>query len=234
MGFSLANRPPDRPARRAWPILGQVTAQRSLVVGLTGGIGTGKSRVTDLLHQLGAAVECSDVIVRELQAPGGQALEHIALAFGRDYLTPRGELDRAKLGALVFHDPSARRKLNDIIHPLVFAELRRRLEAHRKAGVPVIVLDIPLLHEGHRAGRGSGAALPFDLVVTVYARPETQLARVMARDKLGQEHALARIRSQMPIDEKRKLGDVVIENDGDWSETEAQVRALYGSLLEEP
>jgi dephospho-CoA kinase len=215
----------------SWLYCEEVAEQRSLIVGLTGGIGTGKTRVTDLLRQLGAAVECSDVIVRELQAPGGQALEHIALAFGREYVTPEGELDRAKLGALVFHDERARRKLNDIIHPLVFAELRRRMEQHRKAGVPVIVLDIPLLIEGHRAGRGSRTALPFDLVVTVYAKPETQLKRVMERDKLSQDQALARIRAQLSIDEKRKESDVVIENDGPWEQTEAQVRALYHSLL---
>jgi dephospho-CoA kinase len=208
--------------------------QRSLVVGLTGGIGTGKTRVVDLLRELGAAVECSDAIVRELQAPGGQALEHIALAFGRDFVRPDGDLDRAKLGALVFGDPAARRKLNDIIHPLVFAQLRRRMEAHRQAGVPVIVLDIPLLFEGWRAGRAANTALPFDLVVTVYASPETQLRRVMARDQLSQEQALARIRAQLPIEEKRKQADVVIENDGPWEQTALQVRALYASLLKGP
>jgi len=207
-----------------------VAEQRSLVIGLTGGIGTGKSRVANLLRELGAAVECSDQIVRELQAPGGTALEHIALAFGRDYVRPDGDLDRAKLGALVFHDPAARRKLNDIIHPLVFAQLRRQMETHRNAGVPVIVLDIPLLLEGHRAARGNGA-LPFDLVVTVYAKPETQLRRVMERDQLTREQAEARIRAQMPIDEKRQHSDVVIENDGPWEQTEEQVRALYGALL---
>jgi len=219
---------------RSWVYCESVAEQRSLVVGLTGGIGTGKSRVVDLLHQLGAAVECSDTIVRELQAPGGLALEHIALAFGREYVTADGTLDRAKLGQLVFNDERARRKLNDIIHPLVFGELRRRLDAHRKAGVPVIVLDIPLLIEGHRAGRGSRSALPFDLVVTVYASPETQLQRVMARDKLTEDQALARIRAQLSIDEKRKDSDVVIENDGPWEQTEEQVRALYAALLKGP
>ncbi|MFQ5513123.1 MAG: dephospho-CoA kinase [Myxococcota bacterium] len=204
---------------------------RTLVVGLTGGIGSGKSRVADLLRKLGAQVECSDRIVRELQAPGGAALEAIASAFGKEYLQPSGELDREKLGSLVFSDARARRQLGEIVHPLVYGELERRLRLHREAGAPVVVLDIPLLLEGRRAGRGSGASLPFDLVVLVYADEETQIRRVMERDGLTQEAAESRVRAQMPIDRKRAMADVVIDNGGAWEETERRVRALYASWL---
>lgn len=201
----------------------------SWVVGLTGGIGSGKTRVADLLRELGAAVECSDLIVRELQAPGGEVLEAIAETFGPQYLTADGELDREKLGELVFNDPEARTKLGNLTHPRVYGQLLRRMEQHRAAGVEVIVLDIPLLLEGRKTGRGSGAKLPFDAICVVYADEPTQLERVMARDNLSQEQAQSRISAQMPIEEKRRMADVVIDNTGDWSSTEKQVRDLYDS-----
>lgn len=204
---------------------------KSLVVGLTGGIGTGKSRVSALLEELGAAVDCSDKIVRELQAPGGAGLRAIVEAFGREYLTAGGELDRAKLGKRVFEDREARLRLNLLIHPLVTAEHQRRVAAHRARGVPVIVLDIPLLLEGRKAGVGTGAIVPFDLVVLVYATEAQQLARVVARDGLSPEDARARIASQLPIEEKRALANVVIDNSGAWEATEKQVRELYAGWL---
>ncbi len=199
----------------------------SLVVGLTGGIGTGKSRVAELLRELGAAIECSDLIVRELQQPGGEVLAAIVAEFGSEMRLPSGELDRAKLGERVFNDDPARLRLGNLIHPAVYRELLRRMEAHRAASVPVIVLDIPLLLEGRRSGRGSGALLPFDVIVVVYADEATQLERVQARDGLSREEALARIGSQVPIEEKRAMADVVLENSEDWAATEKQVRELY-------
>jgi dephospho-CoA kinase len=200
-------------------------------VGLTGGIGSGKSRVAALLEELGAAVDCSDKIVRELQSPGAPGLRAIVEAFGPEYLTPAGELDRPKLGKLVFEDPAARLRLNLLIHPLVTAEHQRRAAAHRARGVAVIVADIPLLLEGKKAGRGTGAVLPFDVIALVYAREEQQLARVVARDGLAPEDARARIASQLPIEEKRALADVVIDNSGDWQDTAKQVRELYAEWL---
>ena len=200
---------------------------KTLVVGLTGGIGTGKSSVARLLEELGASVHCSDEIVRELQAPGGQALEQIADTFGREYLTPAGELDRPKLGELVFGDAEARGKLNDIIHPLVFQKLHAGMEGARAAGDPVVVLDIPLLLEGRQTGRGSGALLPFDLVLLVYTDAATQIERVEARDGLSRDEIQARVRSQLPIEEKRALADIVIDNGGDPESTAQQVRKLW-------
>ena len=205
------------------------TAPMSIVIGLTGGIGTGKSRVAELLRELGAAVECSDLIVRELQQPGGEVLAAIVAEFGAEMQLPSGELDRAKLGERVFNDDQARQRLGNLIHPAVYRELLSRMETHRAAGVPVIVLDIPLLLEGRRSGRGSGALLPFDLIVVVYADEATQLERVQARDGLSRDEALARIGSQVPIEEKRSMADVVIENGADWATTEKQVRQLYES-----
>ena len=204
---------------------------KSLVVGLTGGIGTGKSKVSALLESLGAAVDCSDKIVRELQAPGGAGLRAIVEEFGPEYLTPSGELDRAKLGKRVFEDRDARVRLGLLIHPLVTAEHQRRLAAHRARGVPVIVADIPLLLEGRKTGTGTGAILPFDLIVVVYATEAQQLERIVARDKLSPEDARARIGSQLSIEEKRALADVVIDNSGSWEATEKQVREWYAAWV---
>lgn len=201
----------------------------TVIVGLTGGIGTGKSRVAALLASLGAAVVDSDRIVRELQQPGSPALAEIARTFGPEYLLPSGKLDRARLGKLVFEDPEARVRLNRIMHPRVTRLLRERMEAHRAAGAPVVVLDIPLLLEGRRAGTGAGAVLPFDVIVVVYAEESTQVERIMARDGLSREAALARVRSQLPIEEKRAMADVVIDNDGAWEDAEASVRAHWAS-----
>jgi dephospho-CoA kinase len=201
---------------------------RSLLIGLTGGIGTGKSRAAELLRKLGAVVEDSDLIVRELQAPGGAGLEGIRREFGAQYLTEDGALDRPKLGALVFNDASARARLNAIIHPLVTAELERRVEQHRKAGVRVIVVDIPLLLEGRKAGTGAGAVLPFDEIVLIYATEVQQVERVMARDKLPRDAALARVRSQMPIEEKRAFPGVIsVDNSRAWDSAEKQIRELW-------
>jgi dephospho-CoA kinase len=121
----------------------------------------------------------------------------------------------------------ARGKLGNIIHPLVYLELTERLKKHAQAGAPVIVLDIPLLLEGRRAGRGSGAGIPFDEVVVVYASEATQIARVMARDGLSRTDAEARVRAQMPIEEKRAMADTVIDNSGAWETTERAVRELW-------
>ena len=199
----------------------------SVVVGLTGGIGTGKTRVAEFLRELGAAVECSDLIVRELQSPGGETLAAIVESFGPEYLTEEGELDRVKLGELVFKDAEARTMLGNLVHPAVYRELHRRMEEHRAAGVPVIVLDIPLLLEGKKAGRGSGAKLPFDVICVVYADQERQVARVMERDQLSEADVRARVAAQVGIEEKREMADVVIDNTGDWQATASQVEALF-------
>jgi dephospho-CoA kinase len=202
-----------------------------LIVGLTGGIGTGKSKVADLLRELGAGVACSDQIVRDIQKAGSEALAEIARRFGEEYILPSGELDRARLGDLIFNDPEARLALNGIIHPRVMRRLSEAIEEFRSEGRAVGVLDIPLLLEGRLAGKGSGAVLPFDLIVVVAASEEAQLERIMARDGLSREDARARIASQMPIEEKCKHADVVIDNSGPWEQTEKQVRELYAAWV---
>lgn len=206
------------------------------MVGLTGGIGTGKSTVARMLAALGARVIDADAIVHELQAPGTPLLARIAEAFGSAMLRPDGALDRERLGKLVFSDPAARKRLNELVHPAVGVEMVRRLEAARAAGVPLVVLDIPLLLEGRaaRAAQPARAATASDLVsevIVVYAPEAAQIERQVSRDGATAEHAAERVRAQLSIEEKRKLADHVIDNSGTLADTERQVRELYAKLV---
>lgn len=201
------------------------------VVGLTGGIGTGKSTVARMLARLGAAVIDADAIVHELQAPGTLLLRQIVEAFGEEVLRPDGSLDRARLGRIVFQDPEARQRLNRLVHPAVGAEMARRLEAARRGGARLVVLDIPLLLEGR--ARGGGAADLVEEVIVVYAPERVQIERQMERDGATREEAQARVRAQMPIEEKRRLADHVIDNSGSLDATRRQVRALFTRLVDE-
>jgi dephospho-CoA kinase len=205
------------------------------VVGLTGGIGTGKSTVARLLAALGAVVIDADRIVHELQAPGTPLVARLRDAFGPEIVRPDGALDRERLGRLVFADAAARKRLNELVHPAVGAEMVRRLAAARDAGAALVVLDIPLLLEGRAArasepGRAKTASDLVSEVIVVYAREEQQLERQLARDGATRAHALERIRAQLPIEEKRKLADHVIDNSGPLADTERQVRELYAKL----
>jgi dephospho-CoA kinase len=200
------------------------------VIGLSGGIATGKSTVARLLEKLGAVVIDADAIVHELQAPGAPMLAEIAAAFGSELIGPDGALDRARLGELVFRDAEARRRLGLIVHPKVGAEMARRLAEARAAGAKLVVLDIPLLFEGRKAGTGSAALLALDATVLVYAPEALQVERQVAREGYSRDEALRRVRAQMPIEEKRALADFVIDNSGSLAETERQVRELYARL----
>lgn len=203
----------------------------TVVIGLTGGIGTGKSTAAAMLRELGAVIIDSDAIVRELQAPGAPMLTEIAEAFGSDVIAPDGTLDRAKLGDVVFRDPDARRRLNSIVHPGVGRESASRLAAARAAGAPLVVLDIPLLFETRRGGTPSRANSGVDAVVVVYAPREKQVSRQLERNDYDRAEAERRVDSQISIEDKRKLADHVIDNSGALQETARQVRELYSALV---
>src|SRR6266487_5562993 len=167
-------------------------------VGLTGGIGTGKSTVSAMLRELGATVIDADEGTRAVQAPGSEGLRRLAAEFGAEILTPGGELDRARLADVAFRDADARRRLNDIVHPLVRRWMAERQREAAERGDPVVVLDIPLLFEA----RGAGA---FETVILVYAPKEVQLRRLVELRGMSERQASARIAAQMPIEEKRRL-----------------------------
>jgi dephospho-CoA kinase len=202
----------------------------TVVIGLTGGIGSGKSTVARMLAERGAVVIDADAIVHELQAKGMPMVAELASAFGPGILDATGALDRKALGAIVFADEAARLRLNDIVHPQVGAEFARRLSAALAAHAPLVVLDIPLLFEGRASGRGSAASRSAETTVVVWVPEATQIERTMQRDGCTRAEAEQRVRAQLPLDKKRELADHVIDNSGALVDTERQVRALCERL----
>jgi dephospho-CoA kinase len=200
----------------AWPFL---------LVGLTGGIATGKSTVDALLRELGCEIIDADVLAREVVEPGEPALEEIVAEFGRGVLEASGRLDRKALGAIVFADPERRRKLEAFTHPRIRERFQRQLEALAARGFRGLVFfDAAVLIE-------SGNYRNMDKLVVVVVDEATQIARLMARDGIDRDEALRKIRSQMPLAEKVKLADHVIDNSGDPATTAARVREVYRALL---
>lgn len=199
------------------------------VIGLTGGIGSGKSTVARLLAALGAVVVDADAIVHELQAPGAPMLGEMATAFGADVLTEDGALDRQRMADLAFRDPQVRQRLNAIVHPRVAAEMARRIDAARRSGAPLVVVDIPLLFETRPRDRDAARA-GFDATVLVYVPREVQIERTVRRDGCPRAEAERRVAAQLPIDDKRALADHVIDNTSDAADTERRVRALFAEL----
>jgi dephospho-CoA kinase len=193
-------------------------------IGLTGGIACGKSTVAAMLAQRGAILIDADQIAREVVLPGTPALARIAERFGPEVLTPEGALNRKRLGAIVFGDEAARRDLEAILHPPIRALMRERKERfEREAPDKLVVLDIPLLYE-------SKLEAMVDRVMVVYCPRELQLERLVRRDGLTPEQAEARLAAQLPIEDKRKLADIVIDNSGSLEHTERQVDAFWSSL----
>ena len=192
-------------------------------LGLTGGIATGKSTVSNHFKELGIPVLDADVVAREVVEPGQPALADIVAEFGDEMLLPDGSLYRKALGAVVFGNPEKLAKLNQFTHPRVQASMRAQADAYAKAGVPLIVLDIPLLLEGKNA---AGA----DAVMVVTVPADVQQERLMARNQLSAEDARKRMNSQMPMAEKEQLADYVIDNSGTIADTYEQVDAVLAQL----
>jgi dephospho-CoA kinase len=205
-----------------------VTAPRSfLLVGLTGGIATGKSTVSAMLRSLGCIVIDADQLARDVVEPGEPALATITAEFGRDVIQADGTLDRKKLGAIVFADAGRRKRLEAITHPAIRERFMRRVQQladERFSGV--VVFDAAVMIE-------SGNYQNMDRLLVVATDEATEIARLMARDDIGRDEAALKVRSQMPVAEKAKLADHVIDNGGDRGATEAQVRRVHAALLAE-
>ena len=204
--------------------------KKSTVVGLTGGIGSGKSTVLGLLVDCGATAIDADAIVHELQAPGTPMLAKMAEEFGAKVIREDGSLDREAVGTIVFRDADARTRLGQIVHPPVIAEMMRRAEEGRERGDPLVVLDIPLLFEGAKRGTGAAVATKYDATILVWVPVEVQLERTVARDGCDLAEAQRRVDAQLPIDEKREMANHIIDNSGTPEATLEQVRALYLEL----
>lgn len=201
-------------------------SREPLRIGLTGGIGSGKTLVARLFKEFGAAIVDADAIAREVTAPGGPAYEDIVSAFGPAVVHADGTLDRKALGDRVFADAAARRRLNALTHP----HIRRRMaeEASRLGSVPgleVIVLDIPLLLE-----TTDGRDLGLDGIVVVNADDDVRVGRLVPRDGFSEAEARRRLAAQMPLREKVARADWVIDNNGSPDHTREQVRALWEML----
>jgi dephospho-CoA kinase len=192
---------------------------------LTGGIGSGKSTVARMLEGLGAAVVDADAIVHELEAPGTPLVAEIAAAFP-GVVDAAGVLDREALGRRVFADAAARARLNAIVHPAVGAEMARRVARAHASGAPLVVLDVPLWFETRPTGPRPGDPP----VIVVWVPEPVALERQMARDEREREEALRRLRAQLPLDEKRRRADHVIDNQGTLAETRTQVEKLFAEL----
>jgi dephospho-CoA kinase len=192
-----------------------------LRIGLTGGIGSGKSTVSRLLVQRGAVLVDADVLAREVVAPGTPGLAAVVEAFGEGVVGADGSLDRPALAAVVFADPEARRRLDGIVHPLV-----RRRAADLVAAAPgdaVVVQDVPLLVE-------TGQAAAFDLVLVVEAAPEIRVARLVERG-LAEDDARARIAAQATDEQRRAVADVVIDNSGTLEQLTEQVDRFWAERV---
>lgn len=195
-----------------------------LLAGLTGGIATGKSTVSRLFVECGARLIDADVLAREAVAPGRPALQQIVESFGREVLRPDGTLDRDRLGKAVFGDPAQLEKLNAIVHPYVaVAQEQRSREIAGKEPHAVIVYDAALLIE-------AGAHKRMDKIIVVTADEQTQLARLKARDHLSAEEAGRRIATQMPLAEKAKVADYVIDGTLPMEQLRAEVRRIHDDL----
>lgn len=194
------------------------------VLGLTGNIACGKSTVARMLGELGAEIIDADLVSREVQRKGTPAYKEVVAAFGPEILRPDGEIDRTKLGPLVFSDPAKLRRLEEIVHPAVLA---REDEIIQASPAPVVVIEAIKLIE-------SGNYLRCDQVWVVTCNPEQQLERLMQTRSLSEEAALVRIRAQPPQSEKLKYAQVVIDASGPLDSTREQVLRAWDAFLREP
>ncbi|NLC07957.1 MAG: dephospho-CoA kinase [Syntrophomonadaceae bacterium] len=197
------------------------------VIGLTGGIASGKTTVSNYLRELGAVIIDTDILAREIVEPGTPAWQEIVDYFGPGVLTPEGNLDRLALGQIVFSNPVAREKLNQMTHPRIKEKTREQLD-HLAMERPetVAVVDAPLLIE-------ASFTTLVDQIWLVAVDEQTQIARLKTRNGMSEEEARSRIASQMALSEKLKLADKVIDNSGSLAATLSQVRGLWDELNRE-
>ena len=197
-----------------------------LLVGLTGGIGSGKSTVARLLEKRGAVVFDADLLAREAVEPGTRGHAAVIERFGADVLAPGGELDREALASIVFADPSARRDLEEIVHPEVRRLFAEGSEAYRDTD-RVVVFSAPLLVE-------TGMNTAFEILVVVSATVATQIERLMRQRGMSESSIRARIQAQAPLEDKAAVADFLVDNEGTLDELERQVDRLWKELSQRP
>jgi dephospho-CoA kinase len=193
------------------------------VIGLAGGIGSGKSTVSRFLAELGAIIIDADKVGHEALKPDTEIWHKVVAAFGRQILTPDGDINRQKLGEIVFSNPESLSKLNQIMHPRMYDMVKAQLEEYQRQGVAVVVLEAPLLIEAN------WTSLVDEVWVTVASQP-TVLRRLKEKFGLSESEALARIRSQLPTEERARYADVTINTDCALDELKAKVKELWQGL----
>ena len=201
-----------------------MSVNRPYIIGLTGGIGTGKSEAAKFLASLGAVHLDADAVSHELTQPGGEALEPIRAEFGEGVFREDGTLDRQALANITFSDPARKRALEAILHPRIQRDLMRGIDRAAEEGAKVVILDVPLLFE-------TGMDALCDETWVLSADAETQVARVMMRDRVERELVEARIQNQMPAEEKEKLATQVIPTERPMEKTQAELASLYQQVL---
>jgi dephospho-CoA kinase len=192
------------------------------VIGLTGGVGSGKSTVAEMLRELGATVIDADQAAHEVYAPGTRGFEAVVAEFGSDFVRD-GAIDRERLGTLVFNDAAALRRLNAIVHPLVREWMAARTAEAFERGDQIVIQDVPLLFENGLEGL-------FSSVLLVYAPAEVQLERLVEGRRVPPERARAIIAAQMPIEEKRRRAHHVVDNSGTIEQTRSQVEEVWAQM----
>lgn len=199
-------------------------ANKPYIIGLTGGIGCGKSEAAKFLADLGAVHLDADEISRALTCENGEALPLIRQTFGDEVFTPDGQFDRRAMAAIIFENPSARRQLEGILHPMVQRNILRQMDQAQQQGADVIVLDVPLLFE-------TGMDALCDECWTLYVDRKVQILRVMDRDHLSREQAEARIDSQMSTEERNARATRAIDTDRSIERTRSELQSLYNGVL---
>ena len=194
-----------------------------IAIGLTGGIATGKSTVGEILRRKGIEVVSADELVHQALLPGGGSYDSVVKEFGREILLPDGKINRKLLGEIVFKDDAARRRLEQLTHPVVIEAIKQRLESGARAGNKIIVVETPLLFE-------VGLCDLFDYIWVVSSTRERQLERICKRDRLTEEEAERRIAAQLPLEEKERKADAVIYNNNGLEALEKQVVDLLKTL----
>jgi dephospho-CoA kinase len=195
-----------------------------LVAGLTGSIATGKSTVSAILRDLGAFIVDADRVAREVVLPGTRAWEAIVRIFGAEVLHAGGEIDRELLGRIVFNDAAMRAMLEEVVHPEVMRVMDEQVSAIGQGSQDaLVILDVPLLIE-------TGMHRGLSEVIVVYCPEDQQIRRLMVRDAISRDEALARVRAQLSIEEKRRYASLVIDNSASVEETRAQVEAAHRDL----
>lgn len=195
------------------------------VIGITGGIGTGKSTVSNILREDGFKVIDADKISKELMKKGNVSYKKVLNYFGNEILDQSGHIDRGTLGSIVFNNSRLLKKLNNLTHPNIFMEIKKQV---RNSNEKIIFVEIPLLFEEY--DKIIEAGIEFDKICLVFADEKTQINRIMERDNLTKDEAITRIESQMPVSEKKEMSHIVIENTGSKEELKNKVNSLLEKL----